>query len=142
MINACLLYRYIISYEPYNFKGHLDDFPLTMKYGQKVDALRARYKEYLWDAEFRNTLGARVKASGESRVKYSVFGLPNASKRAVVVANQSADKSVTATIRLEGAQGKMVLVTPERPDPVPCDGTVTIPPRSAVVLLQSGDGGR
>ena len=30
MINQCLLYRYIMSYEPYNFKGRLDDFPLTM----------------------------------------------------------------------------------------------------------------
>ena len=34
MINQCLLYRYIMSYEPYNFKGHLDDFPLTMDYWQ------------------------------------------------------------------------------------------------------------
>ena len=22
MVNQCLMYRYIISYEPYNFKGH------------------------------------------------------------------------------------------------------------------------
>ena len=29
MINQCLMYRYIISYEPYNFKGRLDDYPLT-----------------------------------------------------------------------------------------------------------------
>ena len=27
MVNQCLMYRYIISYEPYNFKGHLDDYP-------------------------------------------------------------------------------------------------------------------
>ena len=33
MINQCLMYRYIISYEPYNFKGLLDDYPLTMAYG-------------------------------------------------------------------------------------------------------------
>ena len=29
MINQCLLYHYVISYEPYNFKGRLDDYPLT-----------------------------------------------------------------------------------------------------------------
>ena len=29
MINQCLMYRYMISYEPYNFKGRLDDYPLT-----------------------------------------------------------------------------------------------------------------
>ena len=40
MINRALLYRYIISYEPYNFKGNLSDFPLTIDYGRKVDAFR------------------------------------------------------------------------------------------------------
>ena len=39
MVNQCLMYRYIISYEPYNFKGHLDDYPLTMAYGEQMDAL-------------------------------------------------------------------------------------------------------
>lgn len=37
------------------------DFPLTLAYGQKIDALRRRYKKWLWDAEFRDTLGAKVK---------------------------------------------------------------------------------
>jgi hypothetical protein len=37
-INMCLMYRYLISYEPLNFKGRLDDFPLTVEYGKKVDA--------------------------------------------------------------------------------------------------------
>src|ERR1039457_6244133 len=32
MLNLCLLYRYVISYEPYYFKGHLTDFPLTLAY--------------------------------------------------------------------------------------------------------------
>ena len=35
MINRALLYRYILSYEPYNFKGDLRDFPLTVEYGKK-----------------------------------------------------------------------------------------------------------
>lgn len=26
-LNRILMYRYLISYEPYDFKGHLDDFP-------------------------------------------------------------------------------------------------------------------
>lgn len=34
-LNLILLYRYIISYEPYNFKGHVTDFPLTLAYGKK-----------------------------------------------------------------------------------------------------------
>ena len=40
MINQCLLNKYIISYEPYNFKGMLSDFPLTVAYGAKMDKLR------------------------------------------------------------------------------------------------------
>lgn len=38
MINEALRYRYIISYEPFNFKGNLSDFPLTLSYGRKIDA--------------------------------------------------------------------------------------------------------
>jgi hypothetical protein len=135
MINACLRYRYAISYEPYNFKGHLDDFPPTMEYGRKVDALRTRYKEYLWEAEFRDTLGATVQADGKPYAKYSVFGRSGAGKRAVVVVNQRADKPLTVTVKFEGSKGKLVTVTPERPDPQPSDGTTTIPPRSAVIIL-------
>ena len=47
-LNLILMDRYIISYEPYNFKGHITDFPLTLAYGQKIDALRRKYKDYLW----------------------------------------------------------------------------------------------
>ena len=142
MINACLLYRYVISYEPYNFKGHLDDFPLTMDYGGKVDALRTRYKEYLWEAELRDTLGASVQENGKPYAKYSVFGRPGAGKRAVVVANQRADKPLTVTVKLESSKGKLVMVTPEHLAPQACDGTVTIPPRSAAVLLEGESQGR
>jgi Domain of unknown function (DUF6259) len=65
MLNLILMDRYIISYEPYNFKGHLTDFPLTLAYGKKIDALRRKYKDYLWDATFRDTLGATVTANGD-----------------------------------------------------------------------------
>ena len=57
-----MLYRYIMSYEPYNFKGHLDDFPLTMDYGKRMDALRDELRDYFWDGEFRDKVGAAVNA--------------------------------------------------------------------------------
>jgi hypothetical protein len=136
MINACLLFRYVISYEPYNFKGHLDDFPLTMEYGRKVDALRTRYKKYLWDAEFRDTQGAEVAVGGKPFASYTVFGRPEADKRAVVIANQGEQKAITATVRFTERAGKLVSVTPENPDPQSSSGTVTIPPRSVAVLLE------
>ena len=39
-LNLILMYRYVIEYEPYYYKGHLADFPLTLAYGKRIDALR------------------------------------------------------------------------------------------------------
>ena len=41
--NLCLCLHYVMQYEPYYYKGRLSDFPLTLAYGQKIDALRRRY---------------------------------------------------------------------------------------------------
>ncbi|NNU34758.1 hypothetical protein HK413_13110 [Mucilaginibacter sp. S1162] len=84
MLNLIMMERYIISYEPFNFKGHITDFKMTLDYGKKIDALRKRYRAYIWDAEFHDTLGATVTASGP--VKYSVF-TTTTGKRAVIIVN-------------------------------------------------------
>jgi len=91
MVNQCLLYRYIISYEPYNFKGRLPDMPLTVAYGQKKDALHTELREWLWDHEFRGTKGAVVTdlASGRAHAPFSVFASREDGSLAVVVANYS-----------------------------------------------------
>ena len=89
MINRALLYRYVISYESYGFKGRLDAFPLTMAYGEKVDALRRSYKAYLWDAEFRDTLGATVTVGGKPHSQYTVFVKQGSNQRAIAIANPS-----------------------------------------------------
>ena len=132
MLNRCLLDRYIISYEPYNFKGHLTDFPLTLAYGKKIDALRRRYRDYLWNADFRDTLGAIVTANGSFR--YSVF-VTASGKHAVVVVNEEFNQSIAATVALPHP-GTLVVVTPEQPDTKPTDGKLSIPPRSAVVVME------
>ena len=145
MLNLILMLRYIISYEPYNFKGHVTDFPLTLAYGKKIDALRKKYREWIWDAEYRDTLGAKVTAdAGEARsgrgggtYRYSVFKTASG-KSAVIVINTSADRELHATVELEGARVTgFKMATPEKPDAVDCnDGKVTIPARSAVVLME------
>ncbi len=124
MLNLILLDRYIISYEPYNFKGHLTDFPLTLAYGKKIDSLRRKYKAWLWDAEFRDTLGANVSADGAHR--YSVF-VTKTGKRAVVVVNQEQQKTISATVELPNP-GTLVVATPELPDSRPTSGKLKIPP--------------
>lgn len=131
-INLTLAYRYIISYEPFNFKGHVTDFPLTLAYGKRVDALRRRYREYLWDADFRDTLGATV--TGEGNYRYSVF-VAKSGKRAVVVVNLEQGKAIAAKVALPDA-GRLVTVTPEKPDAAPAAGALNIPARSAAVVLE------
>jgi hypothetical protein len=132
-INLTLAYRYIISYEPLNFKGHVTDFPLTLAYGKRVDALRRRYRRYLWDADFRDTLGAAVTADGDHR--HSVF-VAQGGTRAVVVVNLEQGKTISAKADLPDP-GRLAIVTPEKPDPEPASGTLRIPARSAAVVLES-----
>jgi hypothetical protein len=133
MLNLILLNRYIISYEPYNFKGHVTDFPLTLAYGKKIDELRNKYKEWLWDSEFRDLLGATVTSNGLHR--YSVFAARN-QKRAVVVVNTGSDTAINVTVKLPGA-GRLVMATPEDPDARPSNGQLQIPSRSAAILLET-----
>jgi len=123
MVNQCLLYRYIISYEPYNFKGMPEDYPLTLAYGKQMDALRTELREYFWDGEFRDTVGATVLARpgggdqdahragirttigrGAHRAEvrphhpYAVFISRTSGKAGVVVANYDERQAATVTI--------------------------------------------
>ncbi len=135
-LNRLLMYRYIISYEPYNFKGRLSNFPLTLEYGKKIDALRKRYTRWLWNAEYRDTLGAKVTVDGKPHHLYSVF-LTSSGERAVVVVNQSPSRGITASVKITNPR-RLVIVTPEEPETKPTRGTVTIPARSAAVILEMG----
>jgi hypothetical protein len=136
MINLCLLYRYIISYEPFHFRGHLDDFPLTVAYGAQVDELRRRHQGYLWDSEFRDTVGAEVTMSDERRPLYTVFRQRGTGKRAVVVVNPDQVAEMNVSVRLEGCADPLALVTPECPAPRTAGGAIAVPARSAAVLLE------
>ena len=131
-LNQILLEHYVIQYEPYYYKGHLSDFPLTLPYGQKIDALRRQYRAYLWDAEFRDTLGAKVSANGSSR--YSVM-VTAEGKRAVVLVNQELSKAITTTVELPNAR-QLVVATPEEPTAQPTSGKLQIPARAAAVLME------
>ncbi|MDE3057891.1 MAG: hypothetical protein KGJ59_08035 [Bacteroidota bacterium] len=132
MINFCLLDRYIIEYEPYNFKGEITAYPLTLAYGKKVDELRRKYKEYLWDADFQDTKGADVNADG--KIRYSVF-VTKSGKRAVVVANLEEKKLVTAKVEIP-KHGKLVVVSQEDQNEHATTGTVKIPALSAAVIIE------
>ena len=131
-LNLILLRRCVIQYEPFLYKGYLSDFPLTMAYGKKIDALRSKYKAFLWDGEFRDTLGADVSANGSHR--YSVF-VADGGKRAVVIINQELNKAIAAQVKLPHA-ASLVMATPEQPEAQPTAGTMQIPARSAAVVME------
>lgn len=133
-INICLLYRYLISYEPRHFRGKLNEFPLTLEYGKKVDSLRRRYQDWLWDAEFRDTLGAKVQSDG-GKIIYSVFYRKADNKIAVVVANHN-DKNVCVNVTHHRDNAKFVMVSPEQPEPCAVEQAVEIDSRSMLVFME------
>ena len=101
MVNQCLLYRYIMSYEPYHFKGHLDEFPLTMDYGVRMDALRTELRDYFWDGEFRHEVGATVLTrAGQAHHPYAVFVSKSGGVPGLAIANYE-DEGITVTVALE-----------------------------------------
>lgn len=136
MINTCLMFRYVMSYEPRNFHGDLDEFPLTMAYGRAIDELRRRYREWLWDAEFRHTLGAKVTADARPIESYSVFRRADGS-RAVVITNLSDTKSAVYELTLDGPKpANLQMISPEQLEPQPWPGRLKMAPGAAVVVLE------
>jgi hypothetical protein len=135
MVNQCLLYRYVMSYEPYNFKGHLEDYPETLAYGKQMDALRTELREYFWDCECHDMVGAQVTRYGKPFRPYSVFISRKSGKAALAIANYNDDEFVRLEARLDDGQ----LLTRYRlvDDPAwkPVDQGIVIPPRSAAVVL-------
>lgn len=135
MINQCLLYRYVMSYEPYNFKGHLDDFPLTMDYGKRMDALRLELRDYFWDGEFRDEVGASVTdAAGARHHPYAVYVSQSKGAPGLAIANYD-DAAITVAVELDGDHelSRYRLVDDETWRPV-ADGIV-IPAESAAVVI-------
>lgn len=132
-INMCLMDRYAISYEPRNFKGSLSEYPRVMAYGKKVDDLRRKYSDYVWDAEFRDIQGATVKGKD---VRYSVFVRKSDGKRAVVVMNYNTTSPTTATVSLEGRTGSLVVATPENSKASGFGGSVKLQPQSVAVIME------
>jgi len=136
MINQCLMCRYIISYEPYNFKGRLTDFPLTVAYGQKMDALRTEYRAYFWDGAYQDQCGARVKDLDTDlpHPSYSVFKHASEQTIGVVVCNYE-------------EQPVRLLVTPDEGTDLTryrlvgtdtwksCVDGIELPPHSAAIVL-------
>ena len=142
MVNRALMYRYLLSYEPRNFHGTLDQMPQTLAYGRAVDVFRQRHAAVLWDSEYRHREGATV-ASPAGTVKgtaagdaldFSVFRHPLTGRLGVVVINPRADSVNGVSVAIDGA-GALAVATPERPDPVAVAGALTLPALSIALVM-------
>ncbi len=137
MINACLLYRFSMSYEPRDFHGELDEIPATLSYGRAVDDLRRKYREWIWDAEFRSTLGARVTAGGAPLAEYAVYRRSDG-RRAVAFANMGDTDRMVCEVSLDQpSPASLKWVSPEQPEAKPWPGKLELAPGSAAVVLET-----
>jgi len=109
------------------------DFPETIAYGTKMDALRTEMREYFWDGEFRDKSGGSVRAAdGDAHPYYSVF-TGTRGKTGMVICNYG-DKPITVTPQFDsGTPNSYRLV--DDPGLKPFNGSITIPSKSAAVVI-------
>jgi hypothetical protein len=133
IINQSLLYRYLISYEPYNFKGRIPDMPRTVAYGQRMDALRTELREWFWDGTFRDTLGATVHtADGRAHHPYAVYQHRDTGEPALAIANYADEK---APVDIDGIAGPLAYRVVGSDQWHETDGRIDLPARSAAVVI-------
>jgi hypothetical protein len=102
LIGQALVRRYTLSYEPYHFKGRLEDFPTTTAYGRAMDELRTAWRAWFWDGEYLDELGASVQADdGSAHHPYAVYVPADGGHPGVAVANHD-DVSRTLRVELDG----------------------------------------
>lgn len=135
MINQCLLNKYIISYEPYCFKGKLSDYPDTICYGQKMDRLRTELREYFWDGEFTGQLHGDVRlADGNKLDSYTVFKGTNG-KYGMVICNYDEENPITVIPSLENGEKLTRFRLVDDDDMTEFTTVFTIPPKSAAAVI-------
>jgi len=136
MLNQCLLNRYIISYEPYNFKGMPSDYPETVSYGTKLERLRTDLRAYFWDGTFTDKLNGTVKlADGTDLDSYSVFKGTNG-KFGMIICNYDEKLPIVVIPSLDNGQklGQFRLV--DDSELRSFTTLLTIPPKSAAAVIE------
>lgn len=134
MINQCLLNRYIISYEPFNFKGMLSDYPSTVAYGAKMDKLRTDLRDYFWDGKFQDKIGGKVTADGDAHSYYTVFAGVGG-RLGMIICNYNEEKSITVTPVLDDGQQLTQYRLVDEDSMMSFYGSFAIPPMSAAAVI-------
>ncbi|MCL2838227.1 MAG: DUF6259 domain-containing protein [Oscillospiraceae bacterium] len=131
MVNQCLMNKFIISYEPYNFKGRPGDYPLTLEYGKKMDALRTELREYFWDGDFLDTTVGSVTVAGKPHELWTGYRTADG-KFGAVISNYS-NEPLKVKMKFDENLTKYRFVDGD--DFVPYTEEIEIPPQSAVVVI-------
>jgi len=140
MVNQCLAYRFIINYEPFNFKGWVSDTKATGEYALKALALRKKLADYLWTGKYTDSVGATCTcdnpdAKHMSTFKYTVFENSKNGKKAVVVVNDTPDKEFTFNVTIDGGSGKYTVYNADDGKLGTTTGEVTIKPSNLAILV-------
>ncbi|MDR0844933.1 MAG: hypothetical protein LBN71_06895, partial [Tannerella sp.] len=131
-LNLCLKDRYTICYNFSLLGRELERYPLIVKYGREIESLRRTCKEFVWDGEFRDTQGARVEGVNLS---YSVYQAKDGRKGLVIV-NNGTDNVSTAKVTIDQSNRSLIVASPENPEGVIYNGSVSIEPLSAIVVME------
>ena len=135
MLNQCLMYRYIISYEPYNFKGMLSDYPTTVAYGTKMDALRMDWAKWFWHGTFCDkTGGVAETVEGKTVDFYSVFKAEDGSM-GMVVCNYDESKPLRVRVKLDNGQALTQYRLVDWTEAKPIVDYIELPPLSAAAIV-------
>jgi hypothetical protein len=135
MVNQCLLYRYVISYEPFNFKGRLPDIPKTVEYGMQMDRLRGELRAWLWDATFQDTVGAEMQGSNALGTILTVSSAdrtdawPSSSQTTIITTRRPSRRESPT------GQSSAAIVSSMIPSWRDVRDGIILPPRSAAVVL-------
>jgi len=136
ILNLVLLNNFIVSHEPRNFKGKLNEYPLTLAYAKQIDELRRKYRDYLWDGIYRDIIGATVASENGAYAHYAVFDNIVNGKRAVVLINPYSTGKKILTVKLDKPGNNIVMVSPENLTEKNFNGVVELDPLSAVVIIE------
>ncbi|MCX6422712.1 MAG: DUF6259 domain-containing protein [Actinobacteria bacterium] len=140
IIGQALLRRYVMSYEPYHFKGRLEDFPRTTRYGRAMDALRREWREWFWDGTYRDESGATVTDErGKRHFPYAVYSPVSGGHDGVAIANHG-DTPTVLQLRIDDSNEPLAIHLIDGSEWLTCDMTamgawVEMPPQSAGIVL-------
>jgi len=131
-MNFCLKNRCTICYNFSLLGRELKNYPLIIKYGQEIEALRRKYSDFIWTGEYQDKFGADV--NGEN-ISYSVYKNKDG-RKAVIIVNNGTNDTTKASVSIEGSNQSLMIASPENLEEKPFVGSISIDPLSAVVIME------